>query len=134
MERVGHHVVRIGQRSVAVEVTSNGSDDVILFYDSTQNGGDVEVPLSGLRITSVITPETIPVTSVIRTVTGTTSSVAVIFTSKPDKTYTVYGSADTTTWGLPLTTTLAATGTSTTFTENNIPASTLRRFYRIREN
>jgi hypothetical protein len=39
----------IGQRSVTVDITSNGTDEVILYYDSTQNGGDLEVPLSDQR-------------------------------------------------------------------------------------
>ena len=124
----------IGARSVAVEVVSNGTGDVVLYFDSTLAGGDLELPLSGLRITPSGAPQVIAVTAVVRTVNGGTASVAVTFTSKPGKTYTVYGTNNPLNRGTPLTTTLAATGTTTTYTEMAIPLTTPRRFYQIREN
>lgn len=124
----------INARSLTLEVTANGTDDVILYFDSTLASADTELPLSAFRITSATPPQIIPVTNVVRTVNGSTASVAVTFTSEPDKTYSVYASADPSNWGVPLTTTLAATGTATTFTESNIPLTTARRFYQIRRN
>lgn len=121
-------------RSLTLQVTANGTDDVILYFDSTLATADTELPLSAFRITSATPPQIIPVTSVVRTVSGGTASVAVTFTSEADKTYSVYGSADPANWGVPLTTTLAATGTATTYTESNIPLTTTRRFYQIRRN
>ena len=106
----------------------------MLYFDSTQSGGDTETPLNGLRVTPASTPVIIPVTSVVRTVNGGTVSVAVTFTSKADRIYTVYGSADPAVWGAPLTSTLSATGSSTTCTESGIPLTTPRRFYKIRGN
>ena len=124
----------VESKSAQVTVTSNGTDEIVLYFDSTQSGGDTETPLNGLRITSASTPVTIPVTSVVRTVNGGTASVAVTFTSRAGRTYTVYGSADPAAWGVPLTSALSATGTSTTYTESGIPLTTSRRFYKIREN
>ncbi len=124
----------INTRSAVFEVTSNGTSDVLLYFDSQQAGGDLELPLSGLRITPSSALEVIPVTGVVRTTSGGTASIAVTFTSQPDKTYSVYASPDPANWGLPLTTTLSATGTSTTYAESGIPLETSRRFYQIRRN
>ncbi len=124
----------VESKSAQVTVTSNGTDEIVLYFDSTLAGGDTETPLNGLRITSANTPATIPVTSVVRAINGGTASVAVTFTSRADRTYTVYGSTDPASWGAPLTSSLSATGTSTTYTESGIPLSTPRRFYKIREN
>ncbi|MES2706745.1 MAG: hypothetical protein V4726_09110 [Verrucomicrobiota bacterium] len=126
----------VEEHTANVNVTSNGTDEVVLYYDGTL-GADVETPLAGLRITAS-TPSvpvtTIPVTNIARTVTGGTASVAITFTSEAGKTYSVYGSGSTGSWGAPLTTTLNATGTSTTYTEAGIPLATGRRFYQIRRN
>lgn len=124
----------VEQRSLTLPVTSNGTDPVELWYDGTQ-GADLEVPLGGVRILgSLGVSESIAVTNVTRTVTGGTASVAVTFVSEAGKTYTAYASDNPANWGAPLTATLAATGTSTVFMENNIPLTSGRRFYQIRRN
>lgn len=126
----------VEEHSVTVPVTSNGTDDVILYYDGTL-GADLETPLAGIRIfaSTPVTPATsIPITSIVRSVSGNTASVAITFTSETGKTYSVFGSDNPANWGAALTTTLSATGTSTIWTENNIPLTTTRRFYQIRRN
>lgn len=126
----------VEEHAASVNVTSNGTDEVILYYDGTQ-GIDFETPLAGLRITATsptAAVTVIPVTNVVRTVTGGSASVALTFTSEAGKTYSVFGADNTTNWGAALTTTLSATGTSTTYTESNIPLTTGRRFYQIRRN
>lgn len=126
----------VEEHSVKVSVTSNGTDDVILYYDGTL-GADFETPLSGIRIFAATPPAavtTIPITSINRTISGNTASVAITFTSEAGKTYSVFGSDNPASRGNALTTTLSATGTSTTWTENNISLATTRRFYQIRRN
>lgn len=127
----------VDSRTASAVVSSDGTSDVILYYDGTQSGPDLEVPLNGIRITAAtpVAPATvIAVTAVERSVAGQTASVSVTFASESGATYSAYASPDPSAWGAPVTTTLNATGSSTVFTESNIPLTATRRFYQIRKN
>lgn len=94
-----------------------GIDDFGVYSESSTP------PPSDLRITSV--RHFVPVT-------GGLASVELKWTSVAGKKYTVQSANTLATWP-PLQTDVAATGTETTFTHANIPASDTVRFYRVVE-
>lgn len=126
----------IGEHTVTIPVISNGTDEVVIYFDGTLSG-HIETPLAGLRILPAVAPGTsgpIEITSFTRTSTEAAAQVVITFVSETGRTYSVFASDDPAIWGAALTTTLAATGTATTWTESGIPLTAGRRFYQIRRN
>ncbi len=129
----------VGGTSAAFSFTANGSDDVIIWFDGRAQSTDTEVPFSGLYLG--YTPGTPPpaadfrIVNVTRATGPASATVALEFTSTPGKTYTVKAGTTLGSWPETLTTTLnASAGTTTTFTEENIPLGTTVRFYKVEQN
>jgi hypothetical protein len=115
-------------------ITSNGTDDVMIYFDGVGNTTDDEVPLAGLWLT-LPASERFNIVDIERTVGGAGANVTIEFESTPGRTYSVFASPDLANWPAPLTNNLpASAGATTTFTENNIPLSILSRYYRVRRN
>jgi hypothetical protein len=122
----------VDSKSVRFTVTSNGVDEVMIYFDGTF-ASDTEVPLDALWLTLAAPSEIIEIVNVEMTVAGGTASVAIDFTSTPGSTYRIRVSPDLVAWS-NLATNYPSAGTLTTFTESGIPLGTARRFYQINRN
>ena len=123
----------VDSKGARFQVTSNGVDLVMIYFDGVADPVDDEVPFNGLWITQAPV-EAFEAVGVSRTVAGGTASATIEFTSTPGQIYSVWTSPDLVAWTELNDNVPASAGDTTTFTESNIPLDVIERYYRVQRN
>ncbi len=122
----------MAERAVLFTIESNGADDVIIYFDG-QLAVDTEVPLDGLRLSLAGGIEPLRIVGI--TVDGEAETVAIEFTSRVGRTYSLYASPDLRSFDNELDDSIEGEEGTTTFVDSGVDTSvTLRRYYRVLQN
>jgi hypothetical protein len=126
------HVARKG---TLFSLRSNGTDNVIIYFDSRTAPVDDEVPLAGLVLIPRAVGPPFDITAVSYAPGAVTDTVTLTFTSTPGETYRVRTSPDLVNWtDVNASVPAHATDPTTTFADTQVPKTALRRYYQVARN
>ena len=122
----------VDSRAARFTVTANGTDAVHIWFDGSLDATDTEVPLAGLWLYRETSPIPVPITSLVHD--RTARSTTLTFPSAPGQSFVIEASSGLSPWTRLTLSHPAGAGSSTSFTETDIPAGTDKRFYRVFRN
>lgn len=125
----------VAQKGTLFSFRSNGTDDVIIYFDSRTAPVDDEVPLAGLVLIPRAGGAPFDITAVSYAPGAVTDTVTLTFTSAPGETYRVRTSPDLINWtDVNASVDAHPSDPTTTFADTQVPKTTVRRFYQVERN